>query len=201
MESANQRSVVLGRSALLLALSVALGGCLSFGAKPPPTLFRLTPASAPAAGAAVTGVVAEALVVVEPETDRRLGVDRVPVQINDSNVAYLKNAAWVERPARLFRDLLAETLRARGRVVFTADEEEAEGKRRLYGRLLDMGYDARQQAVVVRYDAVREGPGGTVATRRFEAVERGVAATPAAVGPALNRAANSVAAQVAAWVG
>jgi cholesterol transport system auxiliary component len=40
-----------------------------------------------------------------------------------------------------------------------------------------------------------------VETRRFEAIEPGVAPEAEAVAPALNRAANSVARQVADWVG
>ncbi len=184
-----------------LALPLALGGCLSFGAKPPPTLFSLTPTSAAPAGSAAAGTAGTALIVEEPETDRRLGVQRVPVQVDASNVAYLKDALWVERPARLFAGLLAETLRAKsGRLVFMASEAEAPGGVRLGGRLLDMGYDARSQSVVVRFDAIRSA-GGMLSTRRFEAVVPGIAPKPEQIGPALNRAANDVAGQVADWVG
>ena len=72
---------------------------------------------------------------------------------------------------------------------------------RLGGRLVDMGYDAADQAVVVRFEAVRSTRGGAVETRRFESVVPGVPAKPAAIAPALNRAANAVAADVAAWIG
>ena len=184
-----------------LALPLALGGCLSFGAKPPPTLFSLTPTSVAPAGATAAGTAGTALVVEEPETDRRLAVQRVPVHVDASNVAYLKDAMWVERPARLFAGLLAETLRARGgRLVFEASAAESPGAVRLGGRLLDMGYDARSQSVVVRYDAVKSRA-GALTTKRFESVIPGVAPKPEQVGPALNRAANEVAAQVAEWVG
>lgn len=184
-----------------LVLPLALGGCLSFGSKPPPTLFSLTATSAAPAGTAASGAAGSALIVEEPETDRRLGVQRVPVQVDASNVAYVKNAMWVERPARLFAGLLAETLRAKGgRLVFLASEAETPGGTRLGGRLLDMGYDARSQSVVVRFDAIRSA-GGNLSTRRFEAIVPGVAAEPEQIGPALNRAANDVAGQVADWVG
>lgn len=182
-------------------LPLALGGCLSFGAKPPPTLFSLTATSPAPAGATATGTPGQALIVEEPETDRHLAVQRVPVRVDASNVAYLKKALWVERPARLFAGLLAETLRAKGgRLVFLASEAEAPGAVRLGGRLLEMGYDAPSQSVVVRYDAVRSA-GGTLSTKRFESVIPGIGAKPEQVGTALNRAANDVAAQVAEWVG
>lgn len=194
---------MIARIGLAGALTLALAGCVSLGGgKAPPTLVSLTPASAPAAGANVTGSLKDALVVAEPETDRRLAVQRIPVQIDDANVAYLKDAQWVERPARLFRSLLAETIRAKsGRLVIEDNQAEAPGGTRLAGRLLDMGYDARQQAVVVRYDAIRENGGGTITTRRFEAVVAGIEPKTEFVGPALNQAANQVAQQVADWIG
>ena len=56
-------------------------------------------------------------------------------------------------------------------------------------------------AVVVRYDGALASAGGDrVATRRFEASVP-ADGTAASVGPALNAAANQVAAQVASWVG
>lgn len=185
---------------LALALPLCLSACVSLGgAKPPPLLFTLTAASIAPAGIVASGKLSDAIVVLEPETDRRLSVLRVPVQVDDANVAYLQKAAWVERPSRLFQNLLAETLRAKGgRLVLQGDGSDAKGARQLTGRLVDMGYDARSQSVVVRFDAMRHGA-GVVSTRRFEAVEPGVSAKPESIGPALNRAANAVAGQVAEW--
>ena len=54
---------------------------------------------------------------------------------------------------------------------------------------------------MVRFDAVLQSGDSQVTTRRFEAVVPGVAAEPEAVGAALNRAANQVADEVAAWAG
>ena len=71
---------------------------------------------------------------------------------------------------------------------------------RLSGRLITMGYDARSGSVVVRYDAMKTGPKGELLTKRFESVVPGVAPLAAEVGPALNKAANDVAGQVAAWM-
>jgi cholesterol transport system auxiliary component len=195
-------AVSVRRMAAPLGALLLLGGCISLEGKAPEQLISLTAGSVAPAGASVSGKIGEALVVLDPDTDRRLDVQRVPVQIDDSRIAYLKDAAWVERPARQFRRLLAETIRARGgRLVVEGSDAEVAGKTVLSGRLLDMGYDARSQSVVVRYDALRENGAGTVESRRFEAVIPGVEAKAAAVAPALNTAANDVAAQVAEWVG
>jgi cholesterol transport system auxiliary component len=193
------RSIRTGMTALVLA---SLAGCVSLGGgKVPPTLFTLTSAQSAPAGATASGTPSDALMVMEPETDRRLAVLRVPVQIDDAQVAYLQNAQWVERPARLFRALLAEALRVNNqRLVLEDDQAATTPGMRLSGRLLDMGYDARSMAAVVRYDAIRVGADGKVLTKRFEAEVSGVAATPEQVGPALNKAANDVAAQVAEWM-
>ena len=185
----------------LLALMLALSGCLSLGGKPPPTLLTLTPAMPIPAGTVTSGDPRSAIMVMEPETDQRLAVVRVPVQIDDTNVAYIKGAAWVERPARLFRALLAETLRGKTNSLVLEDTQAAASVGvRLSGRLIDLGYDARTSSVVVRYEAIRSGPAGAVVTKRFESVVPGIAAKPELIGPALNRAANDVAGQVAAWV-
>ena len=191
------------RLVLPAALALALGGCISLGGgKAPPTLFTLTAAAAPTAGQSLTGSADAALVVLDPETDRSIAVQRVAVTVDATNVAYLKNAMWAERPARLFRHLLAETLRAKGnRLVFEDAEATAGGRLRLAGRLLAFGYDAPSKAAVVRYEALREGPGGTIATRRFEASVPIGKADARRVAPALNQAANQVAAEVADWVG
>lgn len=191
------------RLALPVALALALGGCVNLGGgKAPPTLFVLTPATAPAAGQTISGSAETALLVLDPEADRAIAVQRVAVTIDASNVAYLKDAMWAERPARLFRHLLAETLRARGgRLVFEDSEATTVGRDRLAGRLLAFGYDAPGGAAVVRYDAVRTGPGGAITTRRFEASVPVGKADAKLVAPALNEAANAVAAQVADWVG
>ncbi len=191
------------KAAAPTALALMLSGCLGLGGgKPPPTLLRLTAAKSVPAGTALSGKATDAIMVLDPQTDRSLAVTRVAVQVDDSNVAYLKGVQWVERPAHLFGALLAETIRADGKhLVFSADEAVSLGGTRLSGRLLDFGYDARSQSVVVRYDALWTSATGSITTKRFEAVVPGIAAKAEFVGPALNKAANQVAAQVADWVG
>ena len=188
--------------AALAVMAAAISGCVSLGGKPPKMLLGLTAEQSPAAGAMAGGARAEALVVLDPEAGRKLDVLRIPVQVDDTQIAYVTDVAWVERPSRLFRQLVAETIRARGkRLVFEAAEEGATGKNILTGRLIDMGYDARSQSVVVRFDAMRSQGSGAVETRRFEAQVPGIQPKAEFIGPALNRAANDVARQVADWVG
>jgi cholesterol transport system auxiliary component len=145
---------------------------------------------------------ANALAVTEPNVPQQLDVTRVPVRVNGTALAYLKDAVWVERPARLFQALLSETIRARGtRLVVGGGELEYAAQTQLGGELVAMDYDASAQAVLVRYDAVLRLPGGEIRTRRFENRVTGVTAEALSVAPALNEAANAVAAEVADWVG
>lgn len=190
------------RIALATAASLLLAGCISFGGKTPETLLSLTPAATVAAGTTINGDIARAIAIEEPETPAKLANTRVPVQIDDTNVAYVNDAMWVDKPSRLFRRLLGETIRARGnRLVVDNDDPALTPTNQLRGTLIDFGYDARTSSVVVTYDAVRDVNGTNVTTRRFSATVPGVLPEAAPVGAALNRAANDVAAQVADWVG
>jgi len=183
----------------LAGVSATLAGCVSIGTKKAPgTFFSLTPEVAPAAGSVSSGTMAEATVVLEPGAAAVVSVLRIPVQVDAANVAYLKGAQWVERPARAFQHLLADTLRARGKGLVVETDQNTTGTR-IGGRLLTMGYDAPTRSVVVRFDAMKWLAGGRIETRRFESVVSGLAPEPAQLGPALNRAANSVAAEVADW--
>lgn len=188
----------------LLAMSPALllAGCLSFGEDPPPTLLTLTASSAAVAGSGATSEAGPTIALVEFGAPQRLNVIRVPVQVSDSEVAYLKDAVWVEKPARLFRRLIAETIRAGGdRLVIDGDEPGVGAAILLRGDVREFGYDSLTSSVVVRFDAIKSGPGEEVESRRFEAEVSGVPAEAGEVGAALNDAANEVAGQVAEWVG
>jgi len=71
----------------------------------------------------------------------------------------------------------------------------------LSGQLQKFGYDAASGQVVVEYDGALSTAGGNrVESRRFVATSP-ADGTGASVGPALNRAANQVAHDVAGWVG
>lgn len=192
---------MLKKALLSTFLALPLASCVSFGAEPPDQLMTLTAARSAPAGAATTAPANAALAVLEPAASQRLDVTRVPVQTSDSSLAYLKEAVWVEKPARLFQTLLVETIRAKGnRLVVREEDLGHSAVATLSGRLLDMGYDVATGGVVVRFDGVLQRADGQVRTRRFESR---VPAAPeaAAVAPALNQAANDVADQVAEWVG
>ena len=188
--------------AAAVGATALLAGCISFGAEPPESLLNLTAARTVAAGTTINGDITQAIAVVEPEAPAKLAVTRVPVQIDDTNVAYVKDAVWVDRPTRLFRRLLGETIRARsGRLVVDNDDAALTPTNQLRGSLIDFGYDARTASVVVTFDAVRDVNGTQVMTRRFSSTVPGIAAEAAPIGAALNQAANDVAGQVADWVG
>lgn len=191
-----------GKTILAAAALALLAGCVSLGgAEPPDSLLTLTPTTRAPAGSGSSGKADSALAIVELDAPAKLDLVRVPVQVDDANVAYLKDAVWVDRPARLFRSLLAETIRTRSdRLVIDSDDPALPADTQLRGTLRDFGYDARTSAVVVRFDAVRSSAGKGVETMRFESVVPGVPAEAAFVGEALNQAANDVAGQVADWV-
>jgi cholesterol transport system auxiliary component len=189
------------RPFLALAAALALSGCLSFGPKVPPTLMRLT-ADAELATSSRTSPPAEAITVVPPTAPAELNTPRVPVRTGATSVAYVKDAQWVEAPSILFARLLSETIAAKsGRVVLDPKQFTFDPGQRLTGTLQTFGLDADRMEAVLVYDAAVLRGKDAVETRRFEA-RVPVAALDAANAPAaLNRAANQVAAEVAAWVG
>lgn len=191
-------------SAMALVLSVsALSGCISFGSEPPPALLTLTADTSVAAGTSRTGTVGTAVIVDVPDAEQKLGTTRLPVQIDDSSVAYLKDAVWVDRPNRLFRRLVSDTIAARsGRLVLDEVEISGQSAVRLSGNLVDFGYDARTQEVIVTFDAVRRIPGSDdIEKRRFQSRESVAVEEAGPVGAAMNIAANKVAIEIADWIG
>jgi cholesterol transport system auxiliary component len=129
----------------------------------------------------------------------RPAAGRLPV--TDTELAYLQDAFWVDRPARLFGQLVAETIRSQnGRVVVDGDDPGLNAADRLHGSLRAFGYDARTREVVVVFDAVRNGAGASAISRRFEARVPVAAPETEFVGPALNQAANQVAGEIADWL-
>ncbi|WP_095012781.1 ABC-type transport auxiliary lipoprotein family protein [Tsuneonella mangrovi] len=197
MTSRIARLVAAFAPALLLAGCVSLGG-----AKPPASLLTLTPVTLAPAGATISGSAAQALAVAEPEAAAKLAVTRVPVQVDATSIAYLKGAQWVDQPARLFRHLLGETIRAKtGKVVIDSDIPAITPANQLRGTLTEFGYDAQSQQAVVTYDAILDVHGKDVQTRRFTSEVPVASPDAGPVGAALNEAANKVAAEVADWVG
>lgn len=189
------------RYAAAAASAVVLTGCVSFGPKSPDSLITLTSTATAPEGSGASGNTQTALAISEFEAPQKLDVTRVPVQVTNSEIAYVKDAVWNEKPARLLSRLIAETIRARsGRLVIDGDDPGALAESRISGTLREFGYDARTSEVVLVLDVARAGSGSSVTTRRFEARVPGVVAEAGPVGVALNQAANRVAGEVAAWV-
>ncbi|ESZ86461.1 MAG: ABC transporter [Blastomonas sp. CACIA14H2] len=182
------------------AACALLAGCVSFGSEAPPQLLTLTSSAMPGAGSMASASVTDAIVVDIPTVERTLDQVRVPVQVSDSAIAYVKDAVWADKPARLFRTVLAETLAAKsGRLVLDQVETGAERSTMLSGQLQRFGYDEDRRAVIVRFDAVVRKPGSPLRKQRFEASVPVATVDAVTVGAALNQAANTVAAEVAAW--
>jgi len=183
------------RFAAAALLALALSGCLSFGAKPPPTLMRLTPTSERAVATSRVAGPGQAITVVAPSIPQELATVRV-------QVAYLKNAQWVEMPGPMFGRLLSDTIAARtGRAVLDPKQFTFDPGIRLTGTLQSFGLQADRMEAVVVYDAALARGADSVETRRFEARVPIAAVDPASVAAGLNDAANKVAEQVAAWLG
>lgn len=196
----------LPRAAVPLALALAMSACslggLLGGGKVPPTLLTLTPEAAAPGEFARAAAPGDAITIAVPVVPKELRTVRIPARVSPTEVAYIKNLQWVDTPDRLFKDLIAETIRrTTNRVVLDAKQAALDPGLLVSGQLQRFGYDQAEGAVIVRYDAAISTAGGTqVRTRRFEA--RAPAAGDAvSVGPALNQAANRVALDVARWVG
>ena len=186
----------------LAALALfALSGCISFGSEPPPYLLTLTSAATVPAATSRTAAAGEAITVVTPTVPQALATARVPVVSNGTAIAYVKDAQWVDTPNALFGRLLSETIAARtGRVVLDPQQFSFDPGIRLTGHLQSIGVDSDTMEAVVLYDAALSRGADRVETRRFEARVPVAAVETAAVGTALNQAANQVAADVAAWI-
>jgi cholesterol transport system auxiliary component len=195
-------SKISGPRLYALPLIMALSACVSFGGKAPVSMLVLTADNVVAAGTARTATVAEALVIQIPQVPRKLDNNRVPVQIDASSIAYLKDAVWADKPARLMQMLLAETVSAKsGNLVLNEVDAGGKAVRILSGSLLEFGIDAATNEAVIVYDVVKIIRGSATEKRRFEARRPVTAIAPAPAGAALNAAANDVAGQIADWAG
>lgn len=197
--SLNGRSVC--RALVILALA-ATAGCVSFGAKPPPRLLTIASDVKAPAGVASSSPSASAIFVDQPSVPKALATPRVAVRASSTAVAYVKDAVWVDFPARQFQSLLAETIRVRSnRLVLDPDQYLANSGHILKGDLTEFGVDASTNQAVVTYDASILSPNGqTVTHQRFTASAPIGKIDANSVAPAINQAANQVAIAVADWI-
>jgi cholesterol transport system auxiliary component len=193
------------RFAAAIALAGAVAGCsissMLGGGKAPAVLYTLTSAAPPAAPVR-SAAVGETVTIRTPVIPKELRTTRVPVQMGPTQVQYVTDLQWVDTPDKLFQQLVEETTqRTTGRVILDPSQSALDPGLVVTGELNRFGYDAQQGMVVVQYDASLATQGGThVETRRFEA-SLPADGTAATVAPALNQAANQVAAQDAQWIG
>ena len=189
------------RLMLVILGAVSLTACFG-GKKVPPTLLTLTSSAPAPASISRSAAPGEAITIDVPVVPKELASTRVPALVGPTAVAFIKDIQWVDAPDRLFQDLLQETMvRTTSRVVLDPRQSSLDPGLKLTGTLTRFGYDTAEGMVIVRYDGALSRDGGTrVETRRFEARES-ADGTAGSVGPALNAAANKVAADVAGWVG
>jgi cholesterol transport system auxiliary component len=198
---------VLARFAVPVALAAALGGCslgglLGGGGKAATALLTLSP-EAPDPGAMTRSAAAgQAITINAPVLPKELHTVRVPAQVSPTSVQYVTDLTLVDTPDRMFQQLLAETVRrTTNRVVLDTGTTTLDPGLVVGGQLQRFGYDAATGQVIVEFDGVISTRDGTqVQTRRFVAQEPADGTAPT-VGPAINRAANQVAAEAAQWIG
>jgi cholesterol transport system auxiliary component len=188
---------------VVIAATLPLSACISFGAKPPPSLLTLTSAAAPTANNGITVNASQSIAVAVPTVPQAIATTRVPVSVDTTAIAYVENAVWVEAPARLFQRLLSETITAKtGKTVLDPKQTTLVPALQLSGQLLRFGIDETSSDAVIVYDAVlTRDAGKTVMTRRFEARSKAATITARPVGEALNVAANQIAGDIATWLG
>jgi cholesterol transport system auxiliary component len=188
---------------LALAALLPLGGCISFGPKPPARLMVLTPTEPVAAGPARTASDAQAIMVATLSSIPSLATPRIMVADGTAGVAYIEGERWAANPTILFRGLLAETITARtGRLVPDPRLLAVQPDTRLAGQLTAFGLDVPSGSAIVTLDATISRSGSDqVVFRRFTARAPIAAQDGATVAAAVNQAANDVARQVADWVG
>lgn len=192
----------LARRAVILGLGVLLAACVSFSKDPPESLLSLSADAQVATGVAKSGQASESLLVERPEVPQKLETPRVPVDVDATSIAYVKDAVWVDKPAALFQKLLSETLAAQtGRLVLSDYEAAGQSRHRLTGTLVEFGVDATALEAVAIYDAAMIVRGEAIRKQRFEARIPIGAVEADPVGRGLNEAANRIAGEVVQWVG
>lgn len=187
--------------ALAVASALTLSSCVSLGGTAPASVLTLTATSTVTAGESKTGMAKDAMVVLIPEVPRKLDTNRVPVQINTGNIAYLRDGVWTDKPAILMRHLLAETLAAKnGTLILSEVETAGKAENYLSGQLVEFGIDEASMEAVAIFDAVRIRKGQPVEKRRFDARKGLTKIETGEAGETLNAVANKIAEDVATWL-
>ena len=191
-----------GLAVATIGLLLAAAGCVKIGSEPPARLLSIASDSQVAAGVAASSASESALFLDVPNVPKSLATPRVAVRENSTSFAYVKDALWVDTPAKQFQSLLSETVRARSNVlVLDPGQYLARAGYILNGDLVEFGVDAVRQQAVVTFDATMFSPDGLTVTRqRFTASAPLSRIDAESVAPAISEAANEVAIAVADWV-
>ena len=72
---------------IVMLASLPLAGCISFGAKPPPSLLTLQAQSAPSVGQTQDSGPGKSITIQLPSSPQELATARVPVQENATSIA------------------------------------------------------------------------------------------------------------------
>ena len=133
---------------LLIGLAaLPLAGCISFGEKPPKALLTLSSTEQVPVGREQSSAGARTVTIQVPVVPQELATNRIPVQSNLTDVAYVRDAQWVELPARQFARVVSDTVAARtGRVVLSGAQAMGSPGARLSGELRTFGVDAGASA-------------------------------------------------------
>jgi cholesterol transport system auxiliary component len=204
-----RRPAPAAAASLAATLCLMISGCgpivqIGGNDKPPASLLTLSATAPPAAALATPVKRGDTIAVELPGVPATLQTLRLPVTTSPTQVSYLVGATWAEQPNRQFQRLLADTLSAAGLSVIDNRQSPVAAAHSLTGTLHRFGLDVQDPAnpvVRVRFDAQIVNPRApeTVRLRRFDASEPAPDQRPASVAAALNRAANRVAGDVAAW--
>ena len=191
------------KASVALAALASLSGCISLAPKPPASLLTITSTTALPTGQDQSSATAATIVIQVPAVSQALAGNRIPVQINDTSIAYVPKAMWVEPPARLFARLVSDTVAAKtGRVVLSVSQFRADPGARLSGELRSFGIDATSKQAVVAFDgALIRDDKNVIDKKRFSASVPVATIDANGSAAALNQAANQVAGEVADWVG
>jgi cholesterol transport system auxiliary component len=181
-------------------LLLPLGGCVSLGGKPPKQLMTLNATENVPVGVTRTAASGQTITILSPSAPAAIMAARVPVYRGGIAIAYVKDAAWIDSPVRLFQRLLSETVAAKsGKIVLDLRQYTTDPGLRVQGNLMMFGIDENKSEAVVTYEAIIVRDKG-LDSRRFEARVPVSVIDAVSVGPALNEAANKVAGEVADWL-
>lgn len=191
------------KPAIVLISALSLTACISLRGKAPPSLLTITPANSIAPAQTRIARAGETIVIAVPTVPQAIATTRVAVNSGATAIAYIKNAIWVEAPARLFQRVLSETIAVKnGKMVLDARQSLSNPGMQLGGTLMRFGVDSETKEAVVMFDAILSpGKDMPLQSRRFETRVPVSAIEPAPAGKALNKAANQIAVDVANWVG